>query len=72
MDNKKGNPWQIAAMIGTLGTEIVILTIAGAWLGNRMDTAWDTKPFMLLAGVLIGLVLGFVSAGYTIKAFTKE
>ncbi len=70
--NKKGNPWQIAAMIGSLGMEIIILTVGGAWLGNKLDAVWNTKPFLLLAGVIIGLAMGFFSAIYTLKAFTKE
>lgn len=63
---------QIVAVIGSLGAEIVILTMGGAWLGNKLDAMWHTKPFLLLGGILLGLALGFVSAAYTIKAFTKE
>lgn len=70
--NPKGNPWQLAAMIGSLGTEIILFTIGGAWLGNKLDAFWGTKPFLLLVGVLLGLGLGFISAAYTLRAFTKE
>jgi F0F1-type ATP synthase assembly protein I len=70
--NKDGNPWRIIGMIGSLGMEIVVLSIGGTWLGNKLDAVWGTKPFMLLIGVLLGLGLGFVSAIFTLKAFAKE
>jgi ATP synthase protein I len=70
--NKKGNPWQLFAMIGTLGMEVVLLAVGGAWLGRLLDSAWQTKPIMLTVGILVGIVLGFVSAAYTLKAFLKE
>jgi F0F1-type ATP synthase assembly protein I len=59
-------------MIGSAGMEIILLAIGGAWLGNKLDAVWGTKPFMLLIGVLLGLGLGFISSFYTIKAMTKE
>lgn len=70
--NNTGNPWRIVGMIGSAGMEIIFLTIGGAWLGNKLDAVWGTKPFMLLAGVLLGLVFGFISSFFTIKAMTKE
>jgi F0F1-type ATP synthase assembly protein I len=68
----KDNPWRAYVMIGSLGTEVILLTVLGAWLGSKLDAVWGTKPILLLVGVLLGLGLGFVSAVYTIRAFTKE
>nr|WP_258567804.1 AtpZ/AtpI family protein [Paenactinomyces guangxiensis] len=55
-----------------MGMEVILLTIGGAWLGRWLDTVWQTKPTMLIIGVLVGIVLGFVSAAYTLKASLKE
>jgi ATP synthase protein I len=70
--NRKRNPWQIIAVIGSMGMEIILLAVGGAWLGNKLDAAWGTSPFLLLTGVLLGLGLGFISAVYTLKAFMKD
>jgi ATP synthase protein I len=66
------NLWRIAGMISSIGTEIVLLTVGGAWVGNKLDAMWNTKPWMLLIGVLIGLGSGFITAFFTLKAFVKE
>jgi ATP synthase protein I len=69
---EKGNSWQMFAILSTLGTEIVILTVGGGWLGNYLDLVWHTKPIILYSGIFLGLGLGFTSAVYIFKAFTKD
>ncbi|MRG26631.1 AtpZ/AtpI family protein [Laceyella tengchongensis] len=66
------NLWRIAALVSSISTEIVLLTVGGAWVGNKLDALWGTKPFLLLAGVLVGLGSGFITAFFTLKAFVKE
>lgn len=70
--NSKDTPWRVYAVIGSLGLEIILMTVLGAWVGNKLDAVWGTKPILLIVGVLLGLGLGFVGAAYTIRAFTKE
>lgn len=33
--------------------------LGGAWLGEKLDTVWGTRPYLLMAGVLLGLGVGF-------------
>lgn len=68
----KSDLWRIAAMVSSMGTEIVLLTVGGAWVGNKLDAMWNTKPWMLLIGVLVGLGSGFITSFFTLKAFVKE
>ncbi len=63
---------RIAAAVSSMGMEIVLLSLGGAWLGKHLDSVWGTRPFMLLLGVLLGLGLGFTSAIYTFRALLKE
>ena len=51
-----------AAIVAGLGFEIVGFTVAGVWLGNRLDDRFGTEP---LATVL-GLVLAIVAVGFHI------
>lgn len=72
MKKKHENPWQMVAMIGTMGIEILFLTIGGAWLGRQLDEMFDFKPICLLIGILLGLGFGFASAFYTLRSFMKD
>ncbi len=62
----------MVAMVGSMGMEVIILAVGGAWLGKLADITWHTKPFWLLIGLLLGLTIGFVGAAFTFKAFLKE
>jgi len=66
------NPWQMIGLIGTIGMEVVLMTLGGGWLGRMLDTRWHTQPVLLITGVMMGLVLGIASAVYTIKALLRE
>lgn len=68
----KENPWHMLAMFSTLGTEVILLTLGGGWLGSWLDGVWETKPLLLVLGVFLGLALGFFSAYYTLKKIVKE
>jgi F0F1-type ATP synthase assembly protein I len=70
--NRKKNPLQMVAMVGSMGMEVILLTFGGAWLGKKLDAVWGTKPLFLLLGFFLGLALGFVGAGLTLRAFLKE
>lgn len=72
MKNKHENPWQMVAIIATMGIEILVLTIGGAWLGRQLDEILDVKPICILIGILLGLGFGFASAFYTLRSFIKD
>ncbi|GAB6165250.1 hypothetical protein JCM19992_12500 [Thermostilla marina] len=46
--------WSIAYTIVGIGLETALPALLGAWLDRR----WDTGPWLLLAGVAIGLLVG--------------
>jgi ATP synthase protein I len=70
--NRDKHALRLVAMVGSMGTEVIILAVGGAWLGKLADNTWHTKPLWLLCGLFVGLLIGFVSAAYTLKAFLKE
>lgn len=69
---KKGSPLQIFAVVGSLGMEVILTTVGGAWLGKKLDAYFSTKPTLLILGVFIGLATGFIAAGYTLRAYIKD
>ena len=72
MTKKHENPWQMVAVLGTIGMEVLFLTVGGAWLGRQLDTMFHLKPICLLIGILLGLVFGFASAAFTLKKFIQR
>ncbi len=41
-----------------LGTELVVATMIGALMGYAMDNYFDTKPWGILVGLIIGTAAG--------------
>jgi ATP synthase protein I len=42
-----------------IGTELVVSTVVGAGLGYLLDNWLGTRPWIMIAGVLLGAVAGF-------------
>lgn len=72
MKKKQTDPWQLLAIFGSAVFEVIVLTIGGAWIGRRLDALWNVKPIGTMLGVLGGLLIGFLTAAMTFKAFTKD
>ena len=49
------SPWSYAG----LGVEMVVPIVLGLLLGRWLDGLWGTGPWLLLAGVLLGIAAGF-------------
>ena len=49
------SPWSYFG----LGFELVLPILAGVWLGHRLDARWGTEPWLVVAGSLLGMTLGF-------------
>ena len=50
-----------------LAAAVVVFTLIGAWLDSR----WDTSPWLLLSGLLLGSVGGFVKFFKTIAQLER-
>ena len=44
-----------------LGIELVAPILLGVFVGRWLDGRWGTKPWLLVVGSVLGLVLGFYS-----------
>ncbi len=62
--DKKPNPtvWGPLALMGQLGFTIAIPLALGAILGNYLDGTFHTSHFILLFGLLLGLISGIYGA----------
>ena len=51
------SPWSYVG----LGFEIVVPLIVGVFLGDRLDRWLGTRPWLLVAGALLGMAAGFLT-----------
>ncbi|MBX7148542.1 AtpZ/AtpI family protein [bacterium] len=47
------------AIYGAVGFQLVLSIVAGLWLGGLADTHFNTKPWIAIAGIVTGAVVGF-------------
>lgn len=72
MNPNHNNPWRMVALIGTIGMEVIFLTIGGAWLGRQMDQRFHLEPICLVIGIFSGIFFGYVSAVITLKKWLNH
>ena len=58
--------------ITTLGLEIAVAEIAGAYGGYLLDNKFGTLPWCLIAGVFLGFLLGFYRIWQEAKKASKK
>jgi len=51
------SPWSYAG----IGFELVVPILLGVFAGNWLDSRWGTRPWLLVVGSLLGIVVGFYS-----------
>ncbi len=61
--------WRPALALGTVGIVLVTCTCVGALLGLWLDGEFGTKPWLLVAGVLLGTLAGFIEMYRAAKRF---
>ncbi len=55
-----------------VGSELLAGLIVGALLGLGLDTLFDTKPFLLLVGILLGFAAGVLNVRRAFVATTTR
>ncbi|WP_019121077.1 AtpZ/AtpI family protein [Brevibacillus massiliensis] len=66
---KIDKPWQAIGLVSVIGVDMAVCVIAGVWIGKYMDGLFGTKPWLLLAGLLVGLGVGLYSVYRLIRAY---
>lgn len=70
--NHPESPWKAIGLIGSLGMELLILVVAGAYLGRKLDEHFQSEPIFLAVGVLGGFAAGIIGAVFTIRRLIKN
>ena len=59
-------------IVGDFGATIAIPAVLGALLGTRLDAAWHSRPFSLIACLLLAFSLTAVVIRRKAAAYGKE
>ncbi|MTT30995.1 hypothetical protein GMB86_03065 [Terrilactibacillus sp. BCM23-1] len=72
MKQKQTDPWRMVGVASTIGFEIFAFILSGAWLGKRLDAHFSTNHVWLAVCLIGGLLLGLVSAVFSLITMTKD
>ncbi len=64
------NPWSMVGMVGAVGADLAVTIVAGVFFGKLLMHWTGGGTLWLFAGILCGLIVGFTSIFYLIKAYT--
>ncbi len=59
-------------LISALGTDLVVTTFAGVFLGRWLDKTFQTTPLFILLGTFVGLGAGIFGAYLLLKPYIGE
>lgn len=74
MDNQKpGSPGvlQAIAVTGMIGAELAITVTAGFYGGRFLDGQFNTAPWLMVTGILLGVAAGVWGIINIVKRFFK-
>lgn len=57
---KRPAHWREALVFVGMGTELVLFTVIGGFGGAWLDREWDTDPWVMVGGIFLGALIGFL------------
>lgn len=71
-ENRQTSPWRAFGIVGVIGVELSVLLLVGIWIGRKADLMFQTSPFFLIIGMILGLVIGIWSVIKLLKPFLGD
>ncbi|OHB77867.1 MAG: hypothetical protein A2Z34_11880 [Planctomycetes bacterium RBG_16_59_8] len=63
--------WGAALALSGSGMVLVAAILLGFFAGDYLDSKWETKPWLMVAGVLLGSLAGFIDLFRTCRRFFR-
>ncbi len=57
---KKSDQYLYAGRWSSIGIQFIVSALVGYWIGQWIDTKFDTAPWFLVIGICLGLTAAFV------------
>lgn len=70
--SREPGAWKALAELSTVGITLVAATVIGLAGGYYADRWLGTAPWLLLGGLILGIVAGFVSLFRSVKKAGRE
>jgi ATP synthase protein I len=67
-----GKQLKAFARVSALGIELAVSTVLGLLAGRWLDQKLSTEPFLMLLGLILGVVAGFRSLYLTARKQTQN
>jgi ATP synthase protein I len=64
--------WRASTSLASIGIELAASVLIGAFLGNRLDLYFHTKPWLMVVGLFVGAAAGFYSIYKQVAAVSRE
>ncbi len=71
-EKPKGAPLRALALASSISIEIATATVLGFMAGRWLDNKFHTDPWLMLAGLLLGMVAGMWGVYHTLETFRKK
>ena len=70
-DKKSGSALRGVGVAAALSTQLIVSVVLGFLLGRWLDGVLHTGPWLTIAGVMVGIVAGFVGLFQLSRALSK-
>lgn len=68
----RGLALQAAGMTTVIGTELAVTVVSGYYCGHYLDRQFGTGPWLMLAGVIVGIAVGVAGMVKILQRFFQE
>ncbi|MFD1887470.1 AtpZ/AtpI family protein [Paenibacillus wenxiniae] len=68
----RSSPWKAVGLVGAIGIDLTVCTLAGFWFGSWLDRLWNGSGIGIAVGVLAGLAVGIVGIIVIIKKIVGD
>jgi ATP synthase protein I len=72
MKNQRSNdnPWRAVALVSAIGADLIVCMLAGYWLGSLVSNWTGGQPIWLVAGIMLGFLVGVFSVILILRKYT--
>lgn len=70
--NPSSNIWKAFFLVSAIGVDFAVCVLVGYWFGAWMSRVAGGQPLWIVMGLLLGLILGFISVILLVKPFMED